>query len=144
VLSIRLNATSTLKPYTSHTSVSIHVKISNMNSKSLKLFQGKVKFKINFSASNEFHFSIDRNFEMAYDSSFFYSYVKHQAFGFSDYVAEIGGLIGLIAGVSVTSTSSYSKYPSANFLEGLRRKFIRLTSVEMSEKSTKTTFFISS
>lgn len=38
-----------------------------------------------------------------YENSFFHPLVKHHIFGFSDYLATIGGLVGLIAGVSIIS-----------------------------------------
>jgi uncharacterized membrane protein (Fun14 family) len=38
-----------------------------------------------------------------YEKNFFYALVKHRAFDFTDFLASIGGLLGLIAGVSIIS-----------------------------------------
>lgn len=38
-----------------------------------------------------------------YEKNFFYPLVKHRAYDFSEYVASVGGLLGLIAGISTVS-----------------------------------------
>lgn len=46
-------------------------------------------------------FSWTLNFIVIND--FFFPLIKHRAFGFSDYMASVGGLLGLIAGISLFS-----------------------------------------
>jgi hypothetical protein len=43
------------------------------------------------------------NLHFSYHSNLFNPLVKHRVFSFSDYIAEISGLIGLVAGISLTS-----------------------------------------
>jgi hypothetical protein len=67
--------------------------------------------------------------DLFYEKSFFHALVKHRAYDFTDFLASIGGLLGLIAGVSFISLAEIG-YFLTSFLSRKIWKLKSLSKVE--------------
>lgn len=53
-------------------------------------------------------FSYVWRLQFLYENNFFYPIVKQKTYGFSEYIASVGGLLGLIAGISAISLTEFA------------------------------------